>query len=112
MSSTVGTSASVGEWSSPHESHQVVANRPTDLGRGLAGAYGWGWSVKVRFYCDLYLPLNPQFGLHAMTNPGEKVGGKRFAFDVVIPDTLLYGTDATAPEPAKVELIRPVGDDQ
>jgi hypothetical protein len=41
-----------------------------------------------------------------MTQPCIKTEGcKRVAFDVAIPDSLLYGLDAIAPEVGKVDVV-------
>jgi hypothetical protein len=63
--------------------------------------------MKVRFYCDIWPGLDPaRCAMHANTQPmHEKAqGSKRLAFDVVIPDTLLFSIDAYAPE-ANVSVV-------
>ncbi len=64
--------------------------------------------AKFRFYVDFWPGLNPyQYGLLAVTCPGMKSeGNKRIAFDVAIPDELLYGIDGFASEVSKVEEIK------
>ena len=63
--------------------------------------------MKIRYYLDLYPGTN--FSQHTpspMAVPMKKTEGtKRFAFDVTIPDQLLYDIDAFAPEVSKVELV-------
>ena len=64
--------------------------------------------MKLRFYVDLWPGQDPaRYGLFAQTQPCVKTEGcKRVAFDVTIPDSLVFGLDAVAPEvsrPAEVE---------
>ena len=61
----------------------------------------------LRFYVDLWPGMDPaRYGLSANTQPWEKTEGcKRVAFDVAIPDSLLFGLDAVAPEVGKVEVV-------
>jgi hypothetical protein len=63
--------------------------------------------MKMRFYVDLYPGMDPaRYGLCAWTQPSAKTEGtKRLAFDVAIPDSLLFGLDAVAPEVGKVEVV-------
>ncbi len=63
--------------------------------------------MKVRFYVDLWPGLDPsRYAVIASTQPCEKPDGvKRLAFDVAIPDSLLFGLDAIAPEVGKVEQV-------
>jgi hypothetical protein len=63
--------------------------------------------MKIRFYCDLWPGLDPvRFTLMASTLPVRKPdGAKRLAFDVQIPDHLLYAVDAESPEVRKVEVL-------
>lgn len=63
--------------------------------------------MKIRFYVDLYPGMHPaKYGLCAWTQPSVKTeGAKRLAFDVAIPDSLLLGLDAVAPEVGKVEEV-------
>lgn len=63
--------------------------------------------MKLRFYVDLYPGMDPaRYGLFAATQPSVKTEGtKRLAFDVAIPDSLLFGLDAVSPEVGKVEVV-------
>jgi len=63
--------------------------------------------MKLRFYVDLYPGTDPaRYGLFASTQPGVKTDGfKRVAFDVSIPDSLVFGLDAVAPEVSKIEEV-------
>ena len=63
--------------------------------------------MKLRFYVDLWPGMDhTRYGLSAMTQPCVKTEGcKRVAFDVAIPDSLLFGLDAVAPEVSKVEEV-------
>ena len=63
--------------------------------------------MKVRFYCDVWPGLDPvRFGLHATTSPIRKTEGvKRLAFDVQIPDHILYAVDAESPEVGRAEVL-------
>ncbi len=63
--------------------------------------------MKVRFYVDLWPGIDPsRHALIAWTQPGEKIPrSKRVAFDVVIPDSLLFGVDAVSPEVSRVEEV-------
>lgn len=63
--------------------------------------------MKVRFYVDLWPGLYPgQYALTATTSPGVKSENtKRLAFDVAIPDELIYRHDAVSPEVGKVEVV-------
>ena len=63
--------------------------------------------MKMRFYVDLAPGVNPQqFNLYANTQPGPKTKGwKRLAFDVQIPDQVLFDLDAISPEVSKPEVV-------
>jgi hypothetical protein len=63
--------------------------------------------MKLRFYVDLWPGIDPaRFGLFATTHPGVKTDGwKRVAFDVAIPDSLLFDLDAVAPEVSMPEEV-------
>ncbi len=64
--------------------------------------------MKLRFYIDKFSgPFpNPTSGVFAMTSPGNKVKGcRRIAFDVTIPDHMLFEEDFTSPEVGKPELV-------
>lgn len=63
--------------------------------------------MKFRFYVDIHPYSNPaKYGIFAMTQPAEKVpGSKRIAFDVVLPDSLLFHVDGYASEVSKVEVV-------
>lgn len=56
--------------------------------------------MKFRFYVDLFPGMDPaRYGLCAWTQPSAKTEGtKRVAFDVTIPDEIVFGLDAVAPE--------------
>ena len=64
--------------------------------------------MKLRFYVDFWPGYDPaRYGLIAMTQPGAKTEGfKRVAFDVAIPDSLMFGVDAVAPEVSKPEVSK------
>jgi hypothetical protein len=63
--------------------------------------------MKLRFYVDFLPGTDPaRYGLYARTQPcGKAEGYKRVAFDVAIPDSLLFGLDAVAPEVGRVEKV-------
>jgi len=63
--------------------------------------------VKYRMYIDLYAGIDPaQYGLHATTKPGVKIeNAKRIAFDVVIPDEIMFDVDAVAAEVTRPEIV-------
>ena len=63
--------------------------------------------MKIRFYVDLWPGVNPNaHSLCAWSRPPAKTAGaKRLAFDVEIPDTLLFAIDAMSPEVGKVEIV-------
>jgi hypothetical protein len=63
--------------------------------------------MKLRFYVDLWPGLDPmRYGLNATTQPPVKTDGwRRLAFDVAIPDNLLYEIDAIAPEVSRPEVV-------
>lgn len=61
--------------------------------------------MKLRFYCDIHLPLLNPHQFWATTNPGKQYGGTRLAFDVVVPDSLLFGPVTESPEVGKVEVV-------
>ena len=63
--------------------------------------------MKLRFYIDLWPGIDPtRYGLNATTQPSAKNDGwRRLAFDVAIPDNLLYEIDAVSPEVGRVEEI-------
>ena len=60
----------------------------------------------VRFYTDLWTGLDPpKHTLFATTSPTNKSKStKRLAFDVMIPDHLIYDIDAVSPEIASPVL--------
>ena len=64
--------------------------------------------MKVRFYVDLFPGIDPsRHGLWAWTEPSAKTeGSKRIAFDVTIPDELIFGLDAVVPEVSRPELVQ------
>ena len=57
--------------------------------------------MKFRFYADLFTGNDPtHHGLFALTKPGSKPeGSKRVAFDVEIPDSIVFGVDYVALDP-------------
>ena len=61
--------------------------------------------MKVRMYMDFYGgALQTQF--NATSNPSVKgYGVRRMAFDLHIPDDMLYQVDRMAVEVGKVELV-------
>lgn len=63
--------------------------------------------MKVRFYVDLWPGLDPaRSHLFASTAPVAKSpGAVRVAFDVAIPDALVFSVDAVSPEVGKVEIV-------
>lgn len=65
--------------------------------------------MKLRFYMDVFGGWNPnQYGAFAMTVPGQKIdGAKRIAFDVTIPDSVLFGVDYVAPEVSAPTVVSP-----
>lgn len=61
--------------------------------------------MKVRMYIDFYGGV-AQSGFYATTNPNVKpFGAKRLAFDLHIPDDMLYEPDRIAVEVGKVEVV-------
>jgi len=63
--------------------------------------------VKIRFYVDLWPGLDPnRFPVMATTQPSAKgETAKRIAFDVTIPDSLLFQVDGHAAEVSPVEVV-------
>ena len=63
--------------------------------------------MKLRFYVDLWPGIDPlRYGLSATTQPCAKTDGwRRLAFDVAIPDNLLYEIDAISPEVGRPEEV-------
>lgn len=61
--------------------------------------------MKIRFYVDLWPGIDPQrYLITASTTPQTKpVGTKRIAFDVDIPDSLMFGVDGVAAGTSKPE---------
>lgn len=68
--------------------------------------------MKLRFYCDIFLPLLNPNQFYATTNPGKQCGGSRLAFDVVIPDHMIFGNVIESPEVGKVELVKDHAEDE
>jgi hypothetical protein len=64
--------------------------------------------MKIRMYIDLYPGIDPaKWGLCAYSNPSAKnEGSRRIAFDVTIPDSLLFQIDGYAPEVSAVEALK------
>ena len=62
---------------------------------------------KYRMYIDIYEGLDPkQYGLGATTQPGKLYkGSKRIAFDVTIPDEIMFDITGYASEVSKVEVV-------
>jgi hypothetical protein len=63
--------------------------------------------MKIRFYVDLWPGINPlAHSLCAWSQPPQNAStAKRLAFDVQIPDALLFDIDAISPEVGKVEVV-------
>ena len=64
--------------------------------------------MKFRFYIDFWPDASYQIknGLTAMTQPNAKMDNyKRVAFDVTVPDELLFEYDLVAPEVSRVEVL-------
>lgn len=63
--------------------------------------------MKMRFYVDMYPGCDPKrYSVSAHTSPSAKTPGwRRVAFDVEIPDSVLYQIDAVSPEVGKVEVV-------
>lgn len=63
--------------------------------------------MKIRFYVDIWPGIDTaRHGLVACTQPQAKTNGcKRVAFDVAIPDSILFAVDAVSPEVGKVDLV-------
>lgn len=63
--------------------------------------------MRVRFYIDLFPGIDPtKHNLCASTSPMIKQPGvKRIAFDVAIPDALLFAIDDVSPEVGKAEEV-------
>lgn len=60
--------------------------------------------AKYRFYVDIYKGVDPtQYGLLATTRPGVKIdGAKRIAFNVEIPEYMMFEVDDEAIEVSRV----------
>ena len=66
--------------------------------------------MKLRFYIDLWPDASFQLknGLIAMTQPNAKMAQhKRIAFDVTIPDEVIFQHDMVAPEVSRIEVVEP-----
>ena len=63
--------------------------------------------MKLRFYVDVYNGLDPsKHPMYASTSPTVKQNNvTRVAFDVTIPDTVIFKFDAVAPEVSMVEVV-------
>jgi len=63
--------------------------------------------MKIRLYLDLWPGINPQtHNLCAWSQPKQKISTtKRLAFDVQIPDALLFEIDAISPEVGKLTVV-------
>jgi len=63
--------------------------------------------MKIRMYMDLYGGIDPSRSYVSASNiPLEKSPScKRIAFDVTIPDALIFGFDAIAPEVGNIEQV-------
>ena len=64
--------------------------------------------MKIRMYLDLYPGVDPaKFGLLAYSSPHVKSeGNTRIAFDVTIPDSLLFSVDGYASEVSAIEVLK------
>lgn len=63
--------------------------------------------MKLRFYVDLWPGVSPTaHSLCAWTVPPAKTStARRVAFDVTIPDALIFDIDAVAPEVGKPDVV-------
>jgi len=64
--------------------------------------------MKIRMYIDLYPGFDPaRLGLLAYSSPHVKSeGNTRIAFDVTIPDSLLFQVDGYASGVSAVEVVK------
>lgn len=64
--------------------------------------------MKIRMYIDLWKGVDPSRNYITATNqPSAKSEGyRRIAFDVTIPDSLVYEVDVLAPEVYAVEEVK------
>lgn len=64
--------------------------------------------MKLRMYIDLWPGLDPaRYSINATSQPSAKYeGNRRIAFDVTIPDSLLFQVDGHAAEVSAVEEIK------
>lgn len=63
--------------------------------------------MKVRMYIDVWPGLDPsRFAVIATSQPSAKSEtAKRIAFDVTIPDSLIFQVDGHAAEVSKVDEV-------
>jgi hypothetical protein len=63
--------------------------------------------MKLRFYVDIWPGLDPaRYAVFATTQPAAKSENtKRVAFDVAIPDNILFEIDAVSPEVSRPEQV-------
>ncbi len=63
--------------------------------------------MKIRMYMDLWLGLDPaRSSVFATNTPGSKIpNAKRIAFDVTVPDALIFDYDGIAPEVSQIGLV-------
>ena len=63
--------------------------------------------AKFTFYLDIFdAKYQEKTGFTAHTHPPKKMDGhQRWAFDVTIPDDVIYEVDAHAPEVSRPRLV-------
>ena len=63
--------------------------------------------MKIRMYMDFWPGLDPaRSTIYATNTPHVKMATtKRIAFDVTIPDALIYDHDGIAPEVSQIGLV-------
>ncbi|MFD0738293.1 hypothetical protein ACFQZQ_03180 [Lysobacter koreensis] len=63
--------------------------------------------MKLRFYVDVNPYTDPaRWAMFATTQPAAKAdNAKRIAFDVTIPDSLVYSIDGFAAEVSQIEQV-------
>lgn len=63
--------------------------------------------MKIRMYMDFWPGFNPtRDSIYATTTPTAKqAAAKRIAFDVTVPDALIYEHDGIAPEVSQISLV-------
>jgi hypothetical protein len=63
--------------------------------------------MKIRMYMDFWTGLDPaRSSISATNTPCSKVpNAKRIAFDVTVPDALIFDHDGVAPEVSPIGLV-------